>query len=129
MRDLITPEEATDRLDLIFPRTAFDTTLSSPLAGWAVAGMLYIDAVVGVEGETAWTRPSGLIWLQADVFEGRRSAEDRAGWREAAGASRRAVDALLERWELVPTPRFAENSRETLRDDILRGLAELGAVR
>lgn len=129
MRDVIVPDEATERLALIFPRTAFDTTLSSPLAGWAVAGMIFIDAVVDPDGETAWTRPSGLIWQQEDVLGGRCTDVDREEWRDAAATSRRAVDALIEQWGMVPSPRFAENSRETLRDDILRGLDELGAVR
>lgn len=128
MRPSISPEEALRRLELVFPRSAFDTTLTSPIAGWAVAAMIYIDAVAGEE-ETFWTRPSGLIWQQDAVLTGRTTDAERREWRLAASKNRQAVEALLDQWQIAAAPRFRENSRETLRDDILASLHELGAVR
>lgn len=128
MRPIIAPGEAARRLEMIFPRSAFDTTLTSPIAGWAVAAMIYIDAVAGEE-ETFWTRPSGLIWQQDSVLTGRTTDAERREWRRAASKNRQAVEALLDEWKIAVAPRFRENSRETLRDDILASLDELGAVR
>lgn len=129
MRPLIEPDDALARLASIFPRTAFDTTLSGDFAAWAIAASIYLEAVAEDEGDTTWTRPSAIIWLQVEVFATRRSEQDRAQWAAAATKSRKAVDALVTSWDISPGRRFEENSRETLRDEILSGLRDLGAVR
>lgn len=113
MRALIDPDEATRRLGLIFPRGAFDTTLSGALAGWAVAGMIYTNAVASTDGDTVWIRPSGIIWQQADVLATRTSTEDRLQWYRAISKNHVAVQDLLKEWDLTSAPRFRENSRET----------------
>src|SRR5947199_38084 len=46
MRALPALEECASRLEMIFPRAAFDTVLSNPLAAAAVAAMIYVDAIV-----------------------------------------------------------------------------------
>lgn len=129
MRGLIDPDEATRRLEIIFPRGAFDTTLSGVLAGWAVAGMIYTNAVASTDDDTVWIRPSGIIWQQADVLATRTSPDDRREWYRAISKNNVAVQDLLKKWELPPAPRFRENSRETLRDEIFGALRNNGAVR
>lgn len=129
MRALIDPDEATRRLELIFPRGAFDTTLSGALAGWAVAGMIYTNAVASTDGDTVWIRPSGIIWQQADVLATRTSTEDRLQWYRAISKNHVAVQDLLKEWDLTSAPRFRENSRETLRDEIFGTLRNNGAIR
>lgn len=122
-RALITPEEATRRLASIFPRATFDTTLSNPLAGVAIAAMIYIDAVsepAQGAGEVTWARPSTCIWFSTALL-GHTSDEERAAWRTAAARSRAAVESLHQRWGEGFTPLYADNSRETLRDETFRG--------
>lgn len=131
MRPVINPDEAASRLGQIFPRAAFDTTLSNALAGWAISSLLYIDAVAPENSEPEiWARPSSVIWQQADVLKSHVGSEDRKAWREAAARRYAHVEQLLsETWGITAAPRFRENSRETLRDEILAGWRDLGAVR
>lgn len=130
MRSTVIPSEATKRLELIFPRAAFDSTFSGDLAGWAVASLIYMDAVApeGLD-PPVWARPTSIIWQQAEILETRVSDEDRLAWRGAAAVGKTKTTELLDRWNILPNPRFRENSRETLRDEILSGWRDLGVVR
>jgi hypothetical protein len=130
-RPLTTAEEATKRLELIFPRAAFDTVLSNPLAGAAVAAMVYIDAVAPAEDEQpppAWARPSTCTWM-SDVVLSHGTDEERLAWRTAAERTKRAVIALHEAWDEPFEPRYADNTRETLRDETFKAWLEHGALR
>lgn len=131
MRPTVTPAEAESRLRFIFPRTAFDTVLSSPLAAWAAATLIYVDAVSGPESEPTdvhWARPSTVMWMSPQVLT-RSNHSDRAAWRTAAGKSRRTLEALHRQWREPFTPQYMENSRETLRDETFRKWLEHGAMR
>jgi len=46
-REMLPLDRYSERLGRIFPREAFDTVLSAPAAGAAVAAMIYVNAVVG----------------------------------------------------------------------------------
>ncbi|GAB2498821.1 hypothetical protein CATRI_13180 (plasmid) [Corynebacterium atrinae] len=130
MRTPISPDEATKRLKLIFPRGAFDTTLSNDLAGWAISSLIYINAVAPQNSEPeVWARPTAVIWQQEDVLSEKTSDTDRQAWRAAAAKNFSAVQKLLNEWQVPVDSRFRENSRETLRDEILTGWKDLGAVR
>lgn len=131
MRPVITPDEAERRLQVIFPRAAFDPVLSSPLAGQAVAALIHVDAVCGVSDdvtEVQWARPSTVIWSSREALA-RTSDADRTSWRTAAARSRNDVEALHEQWGVPFTPAYRENSRETLRDETFRKWREHGALR
>lgn len=129
MRPVIHRDLAVERLALIFPRAAFDTVMSSPLAGHAVAAMIYVDAVVPADSSvvTKWSRPSTVTWMSDEVLA-RPSETDRAAWRSAAAKSRKAVSDLLSSWGLSFTPAYADNSRETIRDETYRKWREAGAL-
>lgn len=129
MRQLIEAVEAERRLSMIFPRPAFDTVLSNPLAGWAVAAMIYAGAVADDESPTVWARPSTITWQQDSVLNDHRSDADRLAWRTAAARSQRELESLLAVWGERHQPRYRENSRETLRDETLKKWNQLGAVR
>jgi hypothetical protein len=118
---------------VIFPRSAFDSVLSNPLAAAAAAAMLYIDAVVPDEGdlgpETIWARPSTCLWMSDDVYS-RTNPEDRIAWRKAAARGRRQVDELQDSWGFPHAVSwYRDNSRETLRDETFPKWLDYGAMR
>lgn len=128
MRSIITAEEATKRLLVIFPRTAFDTVMSSPLAGAAVAALIYIDAVAEDPKHIFWARPSMVTWM-SEVMREQQEDEDRLAWRSEAAKGARALSGLLQAWGVPDSPGYADNSRETLRDETFRKWREHSALR
>lgn len=128
MRPLITAEEAIKRLLVIFPRTAFDTVMSSPLAGAAVAALIYVDAVADDPPKLFWARPSMVTWMSETMRE-QDSDEDRLAWRGEAVKGAKALSGLLQSWGVPDTPGYADNSRETLRDETFRKWRDHGALR
>jgi len=129
MRPAIGRDLAAERLAQIFPRAAFDTVMSSPQAGLAVAAMLYIDAVAADDPvDTIWARPSTVTWMSDEVLN-HDSPLERNLWRTAAASSRKATAELLRGWDLVFDPAYADNSRETIRDETFRKWREFGALR
>jgi hypothetical protein len=133
-RPLPDPKDCEKRLELLFPRTAFDTVLSNPLAGWAVAALLYIDAVVPVSGDlpsdATWARPTMMLWMSDEAYA-RDDPGSRAAWRNASsgGNAKRKVGELLESWGEPFNPKYGDNSRETLRDETLPKWLDLNAMR
>jgi hypothetical protein len=134
VRELLPRDDIHERLLEVFPRSAFDTVLSNQLAAAAVAAMLYIDAVVPDQGDpppdTNWARPSLCLWMNDDTYM-RDDEADRAAWRDAALGSnaRRKVSALRESWGVSDEGWYADNSRETLRDETFSEWLTRGALR
>lgn len=129
MRDPISPEEAEKRLLVIFPRAAFDTTLSSPLAALAVSIFIHVDAVTTVDAPAdtvRWINPSTVYWASREVLDRTAEADRQAyfGARTSKG-----VAALHEKWNVPYVRIYADNSRETLRDEALRLWRGLSVVR
>ncbi len=135
MRPLLPRDEIQARLNMIFPRTAFDTVLSNPLAASAVATMLYADAVLPEADEplrvdSFWVRPSMCLWMNDHVYAHEDTAE-RVAWRTAAvgGKARERVASLLKEWDVPATARYQDNTRETLRDETFPKWVGHGAMR
>lgn len=128
MRKPIDPAEAEKRLLVIFPRAAFDTTLSSPLAALAVSVFIHVDAVTTAAepaDSARWIGPSAVYWASSEVL-----AHDSDGDRQAYFEARtsKKVAALHEKWDVPYVRLYADNSRETLRDEafkLWRGLSVL----
>lgn len=131
MREPIDRHEAERRLQIIFPRAAFDTVLSSPLAGMAIAALVHVDAVCAAgdaaEGVT-WARPSTVIWMTDETLA-HSTDDERKTWRTAAARGSRYVAELHDQWGVASQPVYKENSRETLRDETFRRWREHGALR
>lgn len=89
-----------------------------------------MDAVAP-EGQDppAWARPTTVLWQQQNVLDERVSPEERVEWRKAALKGSKAYEALLQEWDLPSAPRYRENSRETLRDEVFKAMLGLNAVR
>jgi hypothetical protein len=120
------------RLEEVFPRAAFDTVLSNPLAAAAVSTMLYVDAVVPAYGplpqRATWARPSMCLWMSDDAYA-HADAGSREAWLAAAVRGKRHVEELHASWGIPFRPRYADNTRETLRDETLPAWSKDGAVR
>lgn len=132
VRPLPEYEECARRLELVFPRAAFDTVLSNPLAAWAVASMIYIDAVVPAAGELSpeatWARPTMILWMSDEAYS-RSDPEFRAEWAKAALRGKQRVAALLNSVGLAFEQKYGDNSRETLRDETFPSWLDEGALR
>lgn len=127
-------DECAKRLELIFPRSAFDSVLSSPGAGAAVAAMLYVDAVVRDDEpmpvDAHWVRPSTCLWLSEEAYARRDGASRAAYYRAAVGSRAKArVEALHEAWGHAHRPLYGDNTRETLRDETFPAWLDHGALR
>lgn len=121
------------RLALVFPREAFDAALSNLLAAASVAALIYVGAVeepAAAPADQRFARPSMVMWLD-DATLARDSSEDRDAWYAAAagGNAKASVTALLGRWGLTFSPRYADNTRESLRDETWPAWQALGAMR
>ena len=129
---VISREEATRRLLLIFPRGPFDAVISSPLAGSAVAELIYIGAVADDQetdlDEVQWARPTMILWMNDSVLA-HDTEEERDAWYDAALVSERRVAELADAYGERHTPWYAANTRETLRDETFPKWRENGAVR
>lgn len=94
--------------------------------------MLYVDAVVPDDGplpeDAYWARPTTCLWLSDEAYA-RTDEADRVAWRDAASKRRATVVALLEEWGHALNAWYADNSRETLRDETLPGWLGFGALR
>ncbi|MFC6340361.1 BsuBI/PstI family type II restriction endonuclease [Nocardioides hankookensis] len=98
MRPAIGRDLATERLAAIFPRAAFDTVMSNPLAGQAVAAMIYVDAIATDDpADTIWARPSTVTWMSEDTFAHNDPAE-RAAWRSAAAGAGARKAVTFRKW-------------------------------
>ncbi|MGX6446736.1 BsuBI/PstI family type II restriction endonuclease [Patulibacter sp. S7RM1-6] len=132
-RPLPSLAQCSARLEAVFPRTAFDSTLSNPLAAAAAAAMIYVDAIVDDDSpapDDVWVRPTTCLWLSDDIYA-RHDDDSRAAWRSAAlgsNAKRRVIE-LQQSWGLAFNQRYGDNTRETLRDETLPQWLELGAAR
>ncbi|MFT3832488.1 MAG: BsuBI/PstI family type II restriction endonuclease [Micropruina sp.] len=129
MRPLIDPAEAERRLAALFPRSAFDTVLSSAQAGWAISALIYAGAVVDDEAPTVWARPTTVLWQQESVLAFHTTDADRAAWRRSALKGQAALQSLLTEWGEHHEPKYRDTSRETLRDETFKKWNELGAMR
>lgn len=131
MRPSIDPAEAERRLLAIFPRAAFDTVMSSPLAGLAVAALIHVDAVSTPDAPAAsvtWARPTTVLWMSTEALA-HAADDERAAWRRAAAVASSRVEDLHGQWGVPFRPLYRENSRETLRDEVFREWLEHGAMR
>jgi hypothetical protein len=132
MRALPALEECGHRLEMIFPRAAFDTVMSNPLAAAAVVAMIYVDAIVPDDGAlpatTTWVRPSMCLWLSDSAYAHTDSVS-RTAWWQAARRGKKRVAALLEDWGEQFEPRYADGTRETLRDETFPKWLDEGAMR
>ncbi|WP_323743723.1 BsuBI/PstI family type II restriction endonuclease [Clavibacter phaseoli] len=123
-------ELCTDRLQRVFPRVAFDTVMSNPLAAAAVSAMLYLGAVHDPDLDATkqrWMRPSMVMWLNDATLDHEDDA-DRIAWYRAAARGRAQVEKLFAAWGADDSPRRADNTRETLRDETLTRWRDAGAV-
>ncbi|MEB3071613.1 BsuBI/PstI family type II restriction endonuclease [[Mycobacterium] vasticus] len=103
--------------------------MSSPLAGAAVAAMIYVDAVATDDDNTTfWARPSMVMWM-SDEMRTRASEAERITWRVAAAKNNKYLVEVLNDWDVPIAPDYADNSRETLRDETFRKWRDSGALR
>lgn len=132
LRPLPSREEAQARLQQLFPREAFDAVVASPVGATAVAAMIYVDAVVPDGGEVpdgaTWARPTTCLWL-SDAAYARSGNAERTAWRKAAAVGKRRVGELVRSWGEEFEAWYADNTRETLRDEIFPKWLDFGAVR
>ncbi len=127
---VVGPEVCAHRLEMIFPRTAFDNVLSNPLAAAGLSTMIYLGAVEDDEAiatHQRYLRPSMAMWLNDPVLH-HDFDEEREAWYQAALVSKERVAELQESWGLSFEQRYADNSRETLRDETFPLWREQGAM-
>ncbi|GAB3470019.1 BsuBI/PstI family type II restriction endonuclease [Kineococcus endophyticus] len=132
-RTLPTREECSARLAMIFPRAAFDPVHANPLAAASVVALIYVGAVAPeqspVPDDQVWARPSMCLRM-SDAVLARNSDQDRTAWREAMLTNtKKKVDDLMAQWGVRAEHWYADNSRETLRDETFTRWLDHGAIR
>jgi hypothetical protein len=65
----------------------------------------------------------------SDVVLSHDQVHERDAWRAAAERGKRAVEELMQQWGEIFQPRYADNTRETLRDETFSEWHEQGALR
>lgn len=125
---VVSPALCVERLGMVFPRAAFDPVMSSPLAGAGLAALIYVGAVEDpTEDEQRWARPSMLLWLNDEAMAHDTPAE-RDAWYAAALVTKKRVADLEATWGVTFAQRYADNTRETLRDETLPKWREQNAM-
>ncbi|MFG1637446.1 BsuBI/PstI family type II restriction endonuclease [Pseudonocardia alni] len=121
------------RLGLLFPRAAFDNSMSNRLAATGLRAMIYVNAIVDddeddLSDDLTWLRPSMALWLDDSALD-KTDGESRRAWWNAARVNKTTVIKLYEEWGATFDPPYADGTREGLRDETFpRWLLE-GALR
>ncbi|HZU20044.1 MAG TPA: BsuBI/PstI family type II restriction endonuclease [Gaiellaceae bacterium] len=128
---LLRLNEIRERLGLIFPESAPDrASLTRELAAKTIATFLFIGAVGDPDREPMrHLRPSMVVWMDDDSISRVDDLDFVLGWHRAASRGHSALRAFLAESDVVADRWYAENSREPIRDEVIRPLAErYGAV-
>jgi len=127
LRPVIDRALAEERLRKIFPREAFDADLSSPISAAGVVTLIYVGAIEAGD-DTFWARPSTALWMQEEVLAEGASDERRIAWGKAAMRNRQKVSELLATWGITFAQWYAQDTRESLRDDSWKSLYNNNAM-
>lgn len=119
---VVKPEVCQDRLEMIFPKEAFASALSAQLAGRAVAGLIWAGCVMPddnaeLDRTLPYARPSTILWMNEDYFS-ITDEERRQGWYRASIRTKNKTHEFMANWNVPTTQWHADNTRETLRDDV-----------
>jgi hypothetical protein len=115
--ELPSPERLQERLELLVPpQLDPENHVRRLVAARAIYVMLYGYAI---EGSDTWIRPTTVIDMTPKQAA-KLVPADRRAWLSRVQSARRPKN--------VPRRWYSENSRETIRDEALRRLVELGIV-
>jgi hypothetical protein len=127
---LLPAAEVRRRLELVFPESVPDRgRLTRELAAKTILTFLFVGAVGDPDSGVPLLRPSMVTWMDDSSLARDDDADFVRGWHGAASKRQSALQAFLradgidwDRW-------YADNSREPIRDEIIRPLSErYGAV-
>lgn len=96
--------------------------------------MLYVGAVYDDELDAAsqrYVRPTTILWMRERALSERTTdAEREAFYTKSVGhRASAAVTELMASWDIHAAPIYEANSRETIRDEVLRRWLDEGSVR
>ncbi|MCI3270113.1 BsuBI/PstI family type II restriction endonuclease [Streptomyces cylindrosporus] len=114
-----------ERLKKILPQATTGVTSTENLAAASIAfAAMYMGAI----GDSPRFRPTMVTWM-SDEIVARRSDEERRAYYRAARRGEKAVEALFaQAGVLRGTSWYVGNSREQVRDESIKKMAEHGAV-
>lgn len=100
------------------------------MAARTIVAALFVGAIGDPDRPGARRlRPSMVTWFSDEALELESDADARRAWHAAASQGRRSVTAFLATNAIPHNPWYADNTREPIRDEILRPLREqFGAV-
>jgi hypothetical protein len=116
------------RLEMILPRSLTGVTYTAnPAAAATVFVAMYVGAIDGSNP----IRPMTVVWMSDAVAERRADADRNAYYQAAAAkAGNKAIDKLCAEWGIQRgTTWYDINSREPVRDESIKALARLGAIK
>lgn len=119
---IVTRELCQRRLELIFPKEAFKSTLSSPMSGAVVAGLIWTGSVMPsddaeLDDSLSYARPTTALWMNEDLIA-LDDTDKRATWYGGHLKGQAAATALQTTWGVSADPWYATNSRESVRKGI-----------
>jgi hypothetical protein len=126
-----TVDEVRRRLGLIFPDGVPDRArLTRELAARTIATFLFVGAVGDPDDEQVpLVRPSMVTWLDAESLSRIDDGDFVRGWHRAAARRQSDLREFLAARGIAWDRWYADNSRESVRDEVIRPLAErYGAV-
>lgn len=125
-------DECQERLEQIFPRDAFPSAMSGQNAAAAVAGLIWAGCVMSQDDDELlpglpYARPTTTLWMNPALIAINDDAK-RSAWYAASIRSKKRSHALMAEWRVETAQWYADNTRETVRDDIFHPWAEQGAM-
>ncbi len=117
MIELISIEEIGNRLKVIFPEGIPDRNyFIRDLAAHTIFVFLYIDAI---EGNSIWLAPKHIT----------RMSDKQSNLVDGISRLSYELSCIKPGYKPIETPWYKENTRESIRDETINGLKDLGVVK
>lgn len=120
---IVTRELCQQRLEMIFPKAAFKSSLSSPISGAVVAGLIWAGCVLPSDdadlddASLPYARPTTALWMNEDLIS-LDDPDKRVTWYQSHLKSQAAATALQVNWGLKTDGWYKTGSRESVRKGI-----------